>query len=178
MFIILSYTIVYYMKFEYPICRTYDAKTDDFKIWILIIPCFMLSLVFNVTFTIFEILYAFSIFLEVELYPYHHLKYTSRFKLYWNEQSVSIIPQLFMIWRYVREWYGSIHNITNGYVFCLGAYRVLYIVNWVYRYWTEPGYYDPIVWLAGVIQTLLYIDFYYYYSIGQRYNSAGLVIPF
>ena len=65
-FIISSYTIVYYMKFKSPICRTYDPKTDDFKVWILVIPAFILALFFNVTFTPFEILWAFSIYLEVK----------------------------------------------------------------------------------------------------------------
>ena len=65
-FILSSYAIVYYMKFKNPICRTYDAKADDFRVWILIIPAFILALFFNVTFTPFEILWAFSIYLEVE----------------------------------------------------------------------------------------------------------------
>ena len=65
-FIVSSYAIVYYMKFKSPICKTYDAKSDDFKVVILVVPCFILALFFNVTFTPFEILWAFSIYLEVK----------------------------------------------------------------------------------------------------------------
>jgi len=53
------------MKFQHPINKTYDQKLDDFKGWILLIPTFILALFFNVAFTPFEILWAFSIYLEV-----------------------------------------------------------------------------------------------------------------
>lgn len=53
-----------------------------------------------------EILWSFSIFLE----------------------SVAILPQLFMLSRT-----GEAETITTHYLFALGAYRALYIPNWVYR---------------------------------------------
>mmetsp|Transcript_37514 Transcript_37514/g.60061 ORF Transcript_37514/g.60061 Transcript_37514/m.60061 type:complete len:221 (+) Transcript_37514:41-703(+) len=140
-FIGSSYTIVYYMKYQKPTCKTYDASHDHFKVWILVIPCLILALFFNVSFTPFEILWAFSIYLE----------------------SVSILPQLIMVQKYARDNQGTVQNITSHYVFCLGAYRALYLINWIYRYLSEPSYYDPIAWVSGVVQTLLYIDFFYYY---------------
>lgn len=36
------------------------------------------------------------------------------------------------------------------------AYRGLYIINWVYRYFTEPHYRQWLVWISGVVQTALY----------------------
>lgn len=54
-----------------------------------------------------EILWAFSIYLE----------------------AVAILPQLFMLQRT-----GEAENITTHYLFALGAYRALYVPNWVYRY--------------------------------------------
>ena len=78
-FILSSYTIVYFMKFKNPICKTYDAASDNFKIWILTVPCFMIALFWNVTFTPFEILWAFSIYLEVELYALCSHPLTSAF---------------------------------------------------------------------------------------------------
>merc|ERR1712113_304423 len=103
------------------------------KLLILIVPCFILALIFNVRFSPFEILWAFSIYLE----------------------SVSIIPQLIMVQKYARDNSGSVENITSHYMFCLGAYRALYVINWIYRYFTENNYYDPIAWSSGVVQTLL-----------------------
>lgn len=44
-----------------------------------------------------------------------------------------------------------------------GAYRALYIANWVYRYFTEPDYSNVLVWVAGSVQTIIYLDFFYYY---------------
>ncbi|CAN0497241.1 unnamed protein product, partial [Laminaria digitata] len=50
------------------------------------------------------------------------------------------------------------------YVFLLGAYRLLYILNWIYRAKYESSYnHNYVVYLAGLVQTLLYADFFYYY---------------
>lgn len=38
----------------------------------------------------------------------------------------------------------------------------LYILNWIWRYYTQD-YYDMIAIGAGVIQTFLYLDFFYIY---------------
>ena len=77
-----------------------------------------------------------------------------------------------MVQKFARENQGSVQNITSHYVFCLGAYRALYVVNWCYRYFSEDKYYDPIAWVSGIVQTLLYIDFFYYYikavSVGKN----------
>jgi len=140
-FIISSYAIVYNMKFRNPICRTYDAAMDNFNIAFLIVPCGIIALFWNITFTPFEVLWAFSIYLE----------------------SVSILPQLVMVQKHAKNNQGSVQNITSHYVFALGMYRALYLVNWFYRYFTEDNYYDLIAWVAGTVQTLLFADFFYYY---------------
>lgn len=57
---------------------------------------------------------------------------------------------------------GEAETITTHYLFALGLYRALYIPNWLYRYFTE-GYVDPIPWVAGTIQTILYSDFFWIY---------------
>ena len=86
------------------------------------------------------------------------------------------MPQLVMVQRTARENQGTVKNITSHYMFCLGAYRALYVVNWVYRYMTEEKYYDPIAWVSGVVQTLLYVDFFYYY-VKARYLGENMVLP-
>merc|ERR1711957_393492 len=55
---------------------------------------------------------------------------------------------------------GEVENLTSHYVFALGAYRGLYLLNWIYRYMTEDDYVQRIVWIAGVVQTGLYCDFF------------------
>lgn len=72
-------------------------------------------------------------------------------------ESVAILPQLFMLQRT-----GEAETITTHYLFALGLYRALYIPNWLYRYFAE-GYVDQIAWVAGLVQTVLYSDFFWIY---------------
>jgi len=72
-------------------------------------------------------------------------------------ESVAILPQLFMVSKT-----GEAETITSHYLFALGAYRGLYILNWIYRY-VDESYYDLIAIFAGVVQTILYCDFFYLY---------------
>ena len=59
------------------------------------------------------------------------------------------------------------------YVFLLGAYRALYIINWIYRSYHELHYkHNWVVYICGIIQTCLYVDFFYYYI--QRYDNIQL----
>jgi len=128
-----SFGTVYlmYLKFK----ATYDTNHDTFRIEFLLGPTAVLALVLNHEFTLMEILWTFSIYLE----------------------SVAILPQLFMV-----QKTGEAESITSHYLFALGAYRGLYILNWIYRYYFE-GFYDIIAIVAGVVQTILYADFFYLY---------------
>jgi ER lumen protein retaining receptor len=67
------------------------------------------------------------------------------------------MPQLYMISKT-----GEAETITSHYLFALGLYRGLYIVNWVYRFYMEE-FYDWIAIVAGCVQTALYCDFFYLY---------------
>ena len=73
-------------------------------------------------------------------------------------ESVAILPQLFMLQRT-----GEAETITTHYLFALGAYRAFYIPNWVYRYFAEKHHRDPIAVVAGILQTILYSDFFWIY---------------
>lgn len=47
-----------------------------------------------------------------------------------------------------------------------GIYRALYIANWIYRSYYEPFYqHNWVVYTCGIIQTCLYVDFFYYYFL-------------
>ena len=50
-------------------------------------------------------------------------------------EAVAILPQLFLL-----QKQGEVENLTSHYVAALGAYRALYLLNWVYRYFTEEDY--------------------------------------
>jgi hypothetical protein len=116
---------------------THDPNQDTFKVEYLIGASAVLGILFPYKYTIVESLWAFSIWLE----------------------SVAILPQLFMLQRT-----GEAETITTHYLFALGIYRALYIPNWLYRYFIEvPSFFDPIAVVAGIIQTVLYSDFFWIY---------------
>jgi ER lumen protein retaining receptor len=133
-FISSSAYIVYLMVTEYK--PTHDPNQDTFRVEFLLGAAAALALIFPYSHHPTEMLWAFSIWLE----------------------SVAVLPQLFMLQRT-----GEAETITTHYLFALGAYRALYIPNWVYRWMTEPNWYDPIAVIAGIIQTILYSDFFWVY---------------
>ncbi|KAK0486402.1 ER lumen protein retaining receptor-domain-containing protein [Armillaria novae-zelandiae] len=143
-FIASSCYILYLMRFRFR--PTHDPSIDTFRIEYLLVPCAILSFIFNYKFSFTEILWSFSIFLE----------------------SVAILPQLFMLQRT-----GEAETITTHYLAALGIYRALYIPNWIYRYFTD-GVVDPIAVTAGIVQTGLYLDFFYVYFTkvlqGQKFE--------
>lgn len=129
--------IIYLMTNAYK--PTNDPNVDTFKVHYLLAGAAVLAILFPYKYTFKEILWAFSIWLE----------------------SVAILPQLFMLQRT-----GEAETITTHYLFALGSYRALYIPNWIYRYMTEsPDKHklDTIAIIAGLIQTVLYTDFFYVY---------------
>ncbi|KAG1723015.1 HDEL sequence binding protein, partial [Suillus occidentalis] len=130
-FISSSCHILYIMTYRFR--PTHDPSIDTFKIEYLLGPSFFLSLIFNYTFEPTDILWTFSIYLE----------------------SVAIFPQLFMLQRT-----GEVETITTHYLAALGLYHALYLPNWIYRYFMEDVV-DPIAVTAGLVQTGLYLDFFY-----------------
>lgn len=69
------------------------------------------------------------------------------------------MPQLFLLQR-TKE----VESFTADYIITLGLYRAFYILNWIDRYFWDGDYIDWWVWVGGVIQTILYADFFYYYA--------------
>lgn len=136
-FITSSLSIVYLMKFRSPFKDTYDKKNDSFNVLFLIIPCGILAIFINEYFSFTEILWTFSIYLE----------------------AVAIIPQIMVVHENAKQT-GWVENLTSHYVFSLGSYRALYLINWIYRFITEVGYRDWITWVSGLIQTIIYCESY------------------
>ncbi|KAK7812909.1 hypothetical protein U0070_001017 [Myodes glareolus] len=132
-YIACSYATVYLIYMKFK--ATYDGNHDTFRVEFLVVPVGGLSFLVNHDFSPLEILWTFSIYLE----------------------SVAILPQLFMISKT-----GEAETITTHYLFFLGLYRALYLVNWIWRFYFE-GFFDLIAVVAGVVQTILYCDFFYLY---------------
>ncbi|KAL9111556.1 MAG: hypothetical protein Q9227_004044 [Pyrenula ochraceoflavens] len=116
---------------------THDPNLDTFKVSYLLGGSAVVSLILPADYTMAEILWTFSIWLE----------------------AVAILPQLFMLQRT-----GEAETITTHYLFALGIYRALYIPNWIYRYLVEgAAKLSPHAVAAGILQTVLYSDFFWVY---------------
>lgn len=148
-FLVTSFSIVWYMRSHKIVRRSYDKDHDTFRHFFLVLPCLILALFINERFTFKEIMWTFSLYLE----------------------AVAILPQLILLQR-TR----NIDNLTGQYVFLLGTYRAMYILNWIYRYFTEPNYVHWITWISGLVQTVLYADFFYYYFLSWK-NNSKLQLP-
>lgn len=132
-FIFSSLYTLYLMLNNYK--TTHNPALDTFKAQYLLAGSAILAVLVPRYYTLPEILWTFSIWLE----------------------AVAIIPQLFLLQRT-----GEADNITTHYLFALGIYRALYIPNWVYRYFAE-NYFDSTPVIAGIVQTVLYSDFFWIY---------------
>ncbi|KAI0262231.1 ER lumen protein retaining receptor [Gloeopeniophorella convolvens] len=143
-FIASSVYILYLMRVRFR--PTNDPSIDTFRVEYLVGPALVLALLFNYGYTITEVFWSFSIFLE----------------------AVAILPQLFILQRT-----GEAETITTHYLAALGAYRGLYIPNWIFRYFSDELV-DPISVISGLVQTGLYLDFFYVYFTkvmqGQKFE--------
>ncbi|KAK1445121.1 ER lumen protein retaining receptor like protein [Babesia gibsoni] len=148
---VTAYT-VYLIRFCNPIAQTYNRKIDRFPYEKYVLgPVFVLSLLTTSRYHLLDLMWTFSIWLE----------------------SVAILPQLTLLYQQ-RE----VENITSNYVVTMGMYRALYLLNWLYRYFFErPAFVCTICWIAGLIQTGLYVDFFYYFAKSKWYGKR-LVLPF
>jgi len=148
LYIVSTASIVYMIRFSQPICATYDKAQDTFLHWkFAAAPCAVIATVTALigggvsSTSLMDILWTFSIYLE----------------------AIAILPQLIVLQRY-RE----VENLTGNYIFFMGSYRALYILNWIYRAYTERHYqHHYVVYFCGVLQTVLYADFFYYYTMSK-----------
>lgn len=113
-FLASSAAILYLMRVSKGIKQTYDKAHDTFRVAFLVVPAALLAWLLSADKkSIMEDAWTFSILLE----------------------AVAILPQLVLLQRT-----GNVDNLTGDYVFLLGTYRALYVINWFYRWMTEPGY--------------------------------------
>ncbi|KAF7690799.1 ER lumen protein-retaining receptor 2 [Cucumispora dikerogammari] len=149
-YIIFSATIIYLMKFSY--FYSTDNLNDTFNLK-YISPLFIISLFFKdktktVSSYLVEYLYTFSILLE----------------------SMAIIPQMVML-NNTQEC----ETFNSEYIMYLGLYRLLYVISWVFKIFAGKKI-EILVLICGVVQSLLYIDFfisYYRFVYKERGNRIS-----
>uniref|UniRef100_A0A6B0V452 ER lumen protein-retaining receptor n=1 Tax=Ixodes ricinus TaxID=34613 RepID=A0A6B0V452_IXORI len=175
-FLAASYATLYlmYVKFK----ATNDRNHDTFRIEFLLVPVTLLALLVNHEFTPLEAQLNRKTSDENELLrsilSHASLVFRDPVEVLWTLsiylEAVAILPQLFLVSKT-----GEAETITSHYLFCLGSYRALYIFNWVYRYYTEE-FYDLIAIVAGIVQTVLYCDFFYLY-VTRVIKGKALKLP-
>lgn len=87
-------------------------------------------------------------------------------------ESVCVLPQLLLL----RQT--TVPTVIDSYyLVALGAYRALYICNWIERAVADPVKPEGVAVVFGVLQTLLYLDFAWVYYTRQRVKlrAGGLV---
>lgn len=156
LYIFSTALIIFTVRGTQPFKSTYDKGQDAFLHWkFAVLPTAIVALITHLlqhgsSIKVVDLLWMFSIYLE----------------------SIAILPQLVLLQRY-RE----VENLTGNYVFFMGAYRALYILNWVYRSYHEPLYqHHFVVYFCGVLQTLLYVDFFYYY-LKSKAKGSKFTLP-
>lgn len=148
-FITSTLYLVNIMWYKPPVATTYDRSHDSFRYEVYLLgPCLLLGVLCSEDFSPPEVLWTTSIWLE----------------------SVAIVPQLVLLQK-VRE----VENLTSHYVAAMGFYRLFYIFSWIYRYQYD-NHVNWVGWLGGLLQTVLYGDFFYYYTKSKWYGSR-LVLP-
>lgn len=94
------------------------------------------------------------------IHPLHSNRCNYGLQILWQAsiylEAVAILPQLTVI---IRTQ--NIDNLTGNYIALLGSYRAFYILNWIYRYFTEDHF---VHWLGAAPQLM---------PTGQQKNTCS-----
>ena len=135
-FFYISSSLAVVISMKTCIKKDYNYRHDNFQIIYIIIICAIITAFSSSSFHIEDLLWTFSLWLE----------------------SFAILPQLFLLQRTQR-----VDVMTHQYIFLLGLYRLFYLINWIYKWMVNSISTQWVSWVSGLVQTLLYIDFIYYY---------------
>ena len=147
-YIVSAIVIIVLVKFVYK--RTYENRQDNFRILFIYIICLPLAYFTAPRKTLFILCHSYSLWIE----------------------AFAIVPQFLLI---VRS--RKVDVMGKDYVFLLSIYRLLYVINWIYKAFTETGKTPLNVWLTGIIQTLIYSDFIYEY-IKMKVTGGEFELPY
>merc|ERR1719450_9920 len=125
----------------YVMDQTYQRVNDTCSLVIIIAPCATAALLLTNEYSILEILWTFSEFVE----------------------GFAMVPQYIFCYREkgARDWGAGL------YVISLGSYRVFYALNWIYKKIQMPHYSDIQSWIGGIIEIMFFIDFLNYRFTGN-----------
>lgn len=126
---------------------TYDQAADSCNLVAVLGPSFLLAHLTASGSGFREEMWTFSEFLE----------------------PLALIPQYIVCYRAAR-----VRPAALLYMLALGGYRMLYILNWVYkRYKWHSAYHDYTSWAAGAVEGVIFVDFVV--RIMQRKEVIGAI---
>lgn len=117
----------------YRLDSTYERKKDTCSLAAILAPCCCGALVLSDSFEVTEVLWTFSQFCE----------------------AFAMVPQYVFCY---RDCSGKDIGVTS-YVLSMGAYRVFYAANWIYKKVQMPHYYNIQSWLGAFFQIMLFADY-------------------
>ena len=136
LFITVTIIIIYLIRFIRTISITYNREKEDNFPHLNLIPfALIMSLIINNKFDYWEIIWSFSLWLE----------------------SVAILPQINILLQN-----NGVEKFTGHYIASLGAYRFFYLLSWIHDYY-YGNYISFVSILSGIVQVLIYADFFYVY---------------
>ncbi|OHS95281.1 ER lumen protein retaining receptor [Tritrichomonas foetus] len=147
-FYIVSAAAICYLMWK-PLKQTYDHRHDTFRAVIVIVLAIPFALFTMPQKTVPHFFFAYSLWVEC----------------------VAIIPQLMLLGRTVK-----FDALDRDYVFFLAIYRLFYLLNWIYKMVTGTGKTASVIWITGIIQTLVFSDFIYEY-LKLKVNGKSSVLP-
>lgn len=155
-YILATASIVIALCYVEPAKSTYSASQDDFPHLKLLVFALVLALsvyllskgVLDITGDEFDV----------------HYRLWSLLEFFWTLsiclEPLANVPQL-TLFRKNRALNADV-RLAIG---LRGVYRLLYILNYIYRSWTESGYrHHFLVYAAAMVQVLLYGDFFVYHA--------------
>jgi ER lumen protein retaining receptor len=156
-----TYLVVFKVTYIFSACiilacfyvmnQTYQRVNDTVNIGMIIIPCLTASLLLTNEYSLLEVLWTFSEFVE----------------------GFAMVPQYIFCYREkgARDWGAGL------YVISLGSYRVFYALNWIYKKIQMPHYSDIQSWLGGIVEIVFFVDFLNYRFTGHSMlRSAALSV--
>jgi len=146
-----TYLVVFKLTYIFSACttlvcfymlnHTYQRVNDTCNLSVIIAPCITAALLLTNEYSVLEILWTFSEFVE----------------------GFAMVPQYIFCYREkgARDWGAGL------YVISLGSYRVFYALNWIYKKYQMPHYSDIQSWIGGVIEIIFFVDFLNYRYTGN-----------
>lgn len=115
--------------------RVQNDKRDTFPVQLVLLPVAMVTLLLASSDSVVEVLWIFSQHLE----------------------GFAMLPQYIYCYRDAGGRPGHPQGSVLLYVLCLGGYRSLYGLSWMYKYFF--GYIDISSWLSGFFNLAFFLDF-------------------